>query len=44
MTLICDQDDVMPKPFRVVELLPKMEKLKHPKDEIPTGRIVPALE
>jgi len=38
-----DQDDVMPKPFRVVELLPKMEKLRYPKSDIPTGRVAPAL-
>jgi len=26
--LIVEQDDVMPKPFRVADLLPKMEKLR----------------
>lgn len=34
----------MPKPFRVAELLPKMEKLKYPKSDIPTGRLVPILK
>ena len=28
--LTCKQDDVMPKPFRVTELLTKMEALKRP--------------
>jgi len=43
-SLIRYKDDVMPKPFRVAELLPRMENLKDPKSEVPSGRIVPALE